>query len=102
MLRTCTESIRSLDSAYQRSAFSRSSRDVQRLTQLGFLRSSRWDFMTSTQYFGILDIVDDERVNSLACNHSEFCGTVHAMKSEVELLARYYHSSQRSRSKYGI
>ena len=68
---------KSLHCAYQRSTFTRSSREVLRLSQLGFLGSTRWDISTSTQYFEILHMVDDESVDSLACDHIEFSGIAH-------------------------
>ena len=44
---------------------SKSLRDVLRLMQLGFLGSSRWCSVSSTQHFEMLDTVDVEGVESL-------------------------------------
>ena len=50
---------------YKKQGDSKSSREVGRLMQLGFLGSFRWGPITSTKHFEILDTADARRMKRL-------------------------------------
>ena len=54
-----------LGSVCKKQVDAKSSREVLRIMQLGFLGSCRWDLSTSTRHFEMLDTVDNGRVELL-------------------------------------
>ena len=89
-----------LQAVCKKQADSKSSREVLRLMQLGFLGSCKWDSSTSTQHFEMLDIIDDGRVELLKSRSSTRFGAVQTRSEEnLEPLQQQLVAAMRSELK---